>query len=171
MKKLTDLESVINFIKSSHQIVDTPHSIIGYSMLKRPNEESRIIFEQINGFKISDFSVRGQNICLRTIASGFSFKGNVKLSVLGELCLQHLSVINVYESHSEFLSNNAIDFTYVINNDDVKNELLFEWIGKFNSNLLAQWLSGDESNDRILKEIRNKKIKPKTRKRYLDMSD
>jgi len=164
MKTYNTIDQIVNYIIKKHRTIRDPakHGVHGLMMLRKMNG-SRMIFGEIRGFRILDWSVFEDNVLsIDSIAVGYAMKGSKKLQQTSRLLLQGLAIINVYDYCAEFLTESGVDFAYTVNEYAAEMQHIREWVHKEPGILRARWI--DDTNDtqilldrlasgRIIKEV------------------
>ena len=154
MKRYDTLDELITFIQSKHRKINSKQAgVVGYKLLRKPDGR-RILFEEIKGFRIFRFKpVDDRTLIVDTLATGFTFRNNEKITVSSRMFLTDLAVINVYDHRAEFFSSSSVDFAYIEDDKGVELQMLEEYIHDDAGIVRAQWLSKDENVDKILEEL------------------
>lgn len=162
MKRFETLPDLMTFIQTKHRKINSKQGgVQGYKMFRKPDGR-RILFEEIKGFRIFRFqAVDDRTLTIDTLATGFAFRNNEKITVSSRLFLPDLAVINVYDHRAEFFSSSSIDFAYIEDDKVVELQMLEEYINDDPGIVRAQWLAKDDDVDRILDEVTGgRKAKP-----------
>ena len=135
------LSDILSFMQRIHVYVRQINCGISAFKFLRLSNGSRVPFEEIEGFRLTNFEViedDGIIISHRGIFPSTKYKA---FTVKQRMYLTSLAVINVYDHVTEFLSDSAIDFCYVENQHDVQKQMMQEWVYDKPGNLLARWIS------------------------------
>lgn len=156
MKIYETIDQIIDYIVKKHKTIRDAekHGVHGLMMLRKLNG-SRMVFGEIRGFRIVDWSVFDGNILsIDSIAVGYPMKGGLKkIQQSSRLLLQDLAVINVYDHCSEFLSESGVDFAYTVNEYIAEMQHIHEWIHNEQGILRARWVNGNGDTQALLDRL------------------
>jgi len=153
LKRCRTLEEVIEFVLQRHKKIRdrSQEGGVRASLMWRKSDGKRIVFSEINNFRIFDWDVLpGNALSIQTIATGFAFRGNKEIQQTSRTILSDLAVINVYDWAAEFFSENSIDFAYTMNTEDADFQHLYEWSKGSPGELRATWVNEENDTEAIL---------------------
>ena len=155
MKKIDTLNEIVTFIQRKHKDVKSlsGQGVYAAKFLRKPSGD-RVLVEELNGFRLVDFQICGDNnLVIRQMGAGFVHKSNKKHSLMSRIYLSDLAVINVFDHCTQFYSNSSLDFAYVLNSVAADIEHIAEWIYNQPEILRAQWVAPSDNVDDALSQL------------------
>jgi hypothetical protein len=173
MKRCETIAEIMEYILRKHRNLKSPNGgFYGYKLLRK-TDGKRIPFEEVDGFRIFNYDITGNDLRLDQMSSGFEFRGRRKIQQTAKLWLTDLVLVNVYDHSAEFFSQASIDFIYVEKSKESEIELLSEWVRNVTPVIRRQWMRQDDDIDRILDSlsIGRRLITVNQPPRMIDMED
>lgn len=172
MKIYNSIENAVNAILNKHKGVTSRFGCSGQLMFRRPNGKI-MVFQQFTGFKILDFIISdNRDLSIDHVSIGYTLALNKKIVSTSRVTLHDLTFIEIYKHQAYFYSKCGIDFTYIENSLEVKNNLINGWCDSSSKKVIGKWSSTDSEIDSILDELghhRTIKVSKKTKVRNIDM--
>ncbi len=153
MKVCQSINDIIKYILRHHKSIKDKRpggGVTATKMLRKP-DGTRIAFEEIRNWRIFDWQAQSENsLCINTITTGYTFRGNTEIQQTARTFLSDLVIINVYDHAAEFFSQSSIDFVYTLNTPESHVQHLYEWTHGKTGDLRARWMTDDENIEKIL---------------------
>ena len=153
MQIFGNLKLMMEQMLQVHKSTGSKDGCAGLLLFRRPNGKI-MVFQTLTGFKVIDFIVSDEcDLSIDYVFINLSYGMKKFTKATARLVLHELSLVEIYAHQAYFYSNCGIDFTYIANTPEIKDQLIHGWRDSSSTEVIGRWSNGSADIDNILNEI------------------